>query len=89
MCSLFQLVTVVLHAETLVTQAVTCLAAAAVVERRTVSALQAAGCPVQLQVLPGKGHAMISSETEMRTCMTFWAKHLKHRLADPNFVEVA
>jgi hypothetical protein len=55
---------------------------------RTVSVLQAAGCPVQLQVLPGKGHFMINSEPEMRACMTFWAKHLKQRPADPDYVEV-
>lgn len=55
---------------------------------RSVSALQAVGCAVQLKVLPGKGHRMISSEAEMRVCMQFWAKHLKQRPADPDFVEV-
>jgi hypothetical protein len=53
-----------------------------------VSALQAAGCAVQLKLLPGKGHSMIGSEAEMRTCMQFWAKYLKQRPADPDFVEV-
>lgn len=50
--------------------------------------LRSAGCEVQLKTLPGKGHGMISSEDEMRTCMQFWAKHLKHRPADPDLVEV-
>lgn len=55
----------------------------------TVAALRAAGCEVQLEVLPGKGHGMISSQEEMRSCMQFWAQHLRRRPADPNFVEVA
>lgn len=54
----------------------------------SVAALQAAGCPVQLKVLPGKCHGMINSEAEMRVCMQFWAEHLMHRPADPDFVEV-
>jgi hypothetical protein len=44
---------------------------------------------VQLKLLPGKGHGMISSEAEMRVCMQFWAKQLKHRPADPDYVEVS
>ena len=50
--------------------------------------MKAAGCPTEVKVLPGKGRAMINSQEEMRACMQFWAQHLKHRPADPDFVEV-
>jgi hypothetical protein len=52
--------------------------------------LQKAGCDVQLQSLPGKGHGMISGPAEMRACMGFWAARLRVRpqRADESYVEV-
>lgn len=55
---------------------------------RTVALLRSAGCDVQLKTLPNKAHGMISSADEMQACMSFWAKRLKVRPADPGFVEV-
>jgi hypothetical protein len=56
---------------------------------RTVTVLKAAGCPVELKVVTGKGHSMIGSEVEMRSCMQFWAQHLKQRPANADFEEVS
>jgi hypothetical protein len=52
--------------------------------------LRQAGCDVQLQQLPGKGHGMISGPVEMRACMAFWASRLRVRpqQADDSYVEV-
>ncbi|KAF6264330.1 Alpha/Beta hydrolase protein [Scenedesmus sp. NREL 46B-D3] len=57
---------------------------------RTVGMLRQAGCEVQLQLLPGKGHGMISGPAEMRACMAFWAARLRVRpqQAGESYVEV-
>ncbi|KAG7670686.1 hypothetical protein Ndes2526B_g00472 [Nannochloris sp. 'desiccata'] len=58
----------------------------AVVSRRRVGGtealLKSEGFSVELHSIPGKGHAMLNSETETRIVMEFWAKHLSNRPTD-------
>ena len=41
------------------------------------SGCHGAGGEAELYSVPGKGHAMIGSEPEMRAIMGFWSRHLK------------
>ena len=55
---------------------------------RSAARLKAGGCQAELQTLPGKGHAMVSSEREMRLLMAFWGNRLRHRPPNETLVEV-